>query len=553
MMQEFLLVVKMALRLTRLTKYTCGEARELVIDFLHDRPDVGYTNAMNLLEKQYGDPHRLLASYRREIKQMSKIKSGDAVAFRRLFNFLIKCQTMSYSTSKNPLDSPDVICMILSKVPGHLQERWNRNALRIRRTETREPELLDLTNFIEDEMILVNDPLFSREAVGQYDEKPPRPQKFQKHQKIHTYAITKDAVDEREVTQAKTGNCPVCEKGHHDIEDCPTFLTQPVQDRSKTVFKKKLCYGCLAAISKEHNAKKCSNRRSCKVCNGRHTTTLRGLKLDKKDKASIKDKKSNGKQNEKMKCASINTYSDVVSMCIVPVKVKRKDSINEVQRYALLDSCNQGTFILDKLAKAVGTSGRKTSITIKTINEEHTSSSMTIKDLQVANVNNVEGGWIDLPNIYTKPALPVDNKDITQPSQLKQWKYLEHITNQFNLEDNLPVGLLIRANYVKAIEPLEILQSRNEGPYAFKTRFGWCIFGPVSQNTVSCNRIAVRRADTKQVGTHFFQVKNKVHNNEVPNMLKNIYNHDFTDSHHMLNKKMVGASQEDKSFLKILK
>ena len=96
-------------RLTQLIKYTCGEARELVKNFIHDRPDVGYTNAMNLLEKQYGDPHRLLACYRREIKQMSKIKSGDAVAFRRLFNFLIKCQTMSYSTSKNPLDSPDVL------------------------------------------------------------------------------------------------------------------------------------------------------------------------------------------------------------------------------------------------------------------------------------------------------------------------------------------------------------------------------------------------------------------------------------------------------------
>ena len=109
---------------------------------------------------------------------------------------------------------------------------------------------------------------------------------------------------------------------------------------------------------------------------------------------------------------------------------------------------------------------------------------------------------------------------------------------------------------MKALEPLEILQRRNEGPYAFKTRLGWCIVDPVSQNNkniVSCNRIAVRRADTKQVGTHFFQVKNKVHNNEVPNMLKDIYNHDFTDSHHMLNKKMVGASQEDKRFLQILK
>ena len=130
--------------------------------------------------------------------------------------------------------------------------------------------------------------LFSRQA-DQYDEKSRRPQKCQKHQNIHTYAITKDAENERELTQNKTGNCPVCEKGHHYIEDCPAFLTQPVQDRGKTMFKKKLCYGCLEAISKDHNAKKCSNRRSCKVCNGRHPATLHRVKLDKKDKARIKD------------------------------------------------------------------------------------------------------------------------------------------------------------------------------------------------------------------------------------------------------------------------
>ena len=144
---------------------------------------------------------------------------------------------------------------------------------------------------------------------------------------------------------------------------------------------------------------------------------------------------------------------------------------------------------------------------------------------------------------------------MTQPSQLKQGKYLDHITNQLNLEDNLPVGLLIGANRVIAAEPLEILQSRNEGPHAFKTSLGWCIVGPVSQNnknTVFCYRITVRQADIKQAGTHFLQVENKVYDNEVPDMLKIIYDHDFTKSHHMTNKEMVGGSQEDKSFLQIL-
>ena len=55
-------------RLTRLIKYTSGEARELIKHFINDAPEFGYGNAMALLRKQYGDPHKLLASYRKEIR-----------------------------------------------------------------------------------------------------------------------------------------------------------------------------------------------------------------------------------------------------------------------------------------------------------------------------------------------------------------------------------------------------------------------------------------------------------------------------------------------------
>ena len=46
-------------------------------------------------------------------------------------------------------------------------------------------------------------------------------------------------MDESEVTQGKIGNCSVCEKDHHDIEDCPILLAQYVQDRGKIIFNKK--------------------------------------------------------------------------------------------------------------------------------------------------------------------------------------------------------------------------------------------------------------------------------------------------------------------------
>ena len=89
-------------------------------------------------------------------------------------------------------------------------------------------------------------------------------------------------------------------------------------------------------------------------------------------------------------------------MCIVPVKIKKKDCVNEVQTHALVDSCSQGISILNKLVKE---------------NQEHKWRTHQYFSgntrSQVVNINNVKVGWIDLPKTYTKPDLPVDNADIT--------------------------------------------------------------------------------------------------------------------------------------------
>ena len=67
-------------------------------------------------------------------------------------------------------------------------------------------------------------------------------------------------------------------------------VKQAVEDRSKTIYKKRLCYGCLEGISKEHNAKSCSNRRQCKVCNGQHATILHGIKTEKQNQRNAPTK-----------------------------------------------------------------------------------------------------------------------------------------------------------------------------------------------------------------------------------------------------------------------
>ena len=106
--------------------------------------------------------------------------------------------------------------MILSKVTGFLQDRWKRYAHKTRKNQTREPGLLNLTNFIENEIKLVDDPLFYRETARQYEDKP---LKFHKPKKIKSCAIKETSGNKNR----ETSKCPICE-GQHDIEECTTTL-----------------------------------------------------------------------------------------------------------------------------------------------------------------------------------------------------------------------------------------------------------------------------------------------------------------------------------------
>ena len=160
-----------------------------------------------------------------------------------------------------------------------------------------------------------------------------------------------------------------------------------------------------------------------------------------------------------------------------------------------------------------------------------------------------------MPTTFTRDELPVVDDDITKPGQGKQWKYLEPVANQLNLEENISVGLLIGGNCTKALKRIQVLQSRNGGPYAFRTRLGWCVVRPVSgtkNSSILCNKITVRQADTNQVGKHFFQSKKEVKENDITEMLGKMYKHEFTESQHKLNRENEGMSQEDPKFMQVL-
>ena len=83
-----------------------------------------------------------------------------------------------------------------------------------------------------------------------------------------------------------------------------------------------------------HNAKYCTNRTVCKVCNDKHPTTLHGLVL-RKDKSENQDVLGNHKD---LTCLSVNMGSVVKSMSVVPFKLIHKYSNKVIITHAPLDN-----------------------------------------------------------------------------------------------------------------------------------------------------------------------------------------------------------------------
>ena len=65
------------------------------------------------------------------------------------------------------------------------------------------------------------------------------------------------------------------------------------------------------------------------------------------------------------------------------------------------------------------------------------------------------------------------------------------------------VELLIGSDVPKALEPIDVIRSVGDGPYAVKTMLGWTVNGPLDgktddaqdQSVISANRISVVKLD----------------------------------------------------------
>ena len=426
-----------------------------------------------------------------------------------------------------------MICLMLSKLPGNTREKWDRNVMNVRRRHLRK-----LAHFVDDEATLANDPLFSKDAFNRYVDKKEAPNR---RKLLKTYLTAAE-----EKTEEIVNICQLCQKSH-DLDGCLDYKKESVEERSKFLFQKKL----YTPKSSEHNVRICKKRRVCYICRERHSTGLYGYKASKKNRTGYGS--DSGKNNGFLACATTKMTSNVVSMCVVPGKIKCNKSRKVLKAYAMLDCCSQGTFINSELAKKLRTEDTMTTIKVKTLNGKESQETEAISGLKVTSLTG-KNEWIYLPVSYTRENLLVGDEDIATPDQIKDWKYLERIADKIIQKKEFNIGLLIGGNCSKALEPLEVIPSKDGGPCAFRTLLGWYIVGPIgeitSSETVSCNKISVQDMASKTVASHYFTMETEVKVVGIKQMLHKMYAADFSD-HCPSNKRedITEMSVDDRNFI----
>ena len=315
-----------------------------------------------------------------------------------------------------------------------------------------------------------------------------------------------------------------------------------------------------------HSAKSCRSKRTCTICKRSHPTTLHEYRVSTQPTSTTTPTTvstvtttssqpilpaptpsapvqatplSSTQTTEPIVSGCITNTSKSVSLSIVKVKICHPSNPTKlVETFALLDNGSQGTFVTEEVLHKLGVNGTETTIEIETMAGTHQEKTSFINKLQVSPADQYKGSKVKLPKCYTRLLLPADDNDIATPQRIEKWTYLTRIKHYLpEISERVVVGLLIGTDCPKALEPIEVIQSEGDGPYAYKTRLGWCVSGPMGigrSNSFTCNRININ-------------VKENIKDLSLRDMIIASQSIDFHES-----KDEQSISMEDKRFIQMV-
>jgi len=545
-------------RLYYLGKYTSGEAKEAVSGLLPLSGNDAYLEAKKLLQERYGNPFLVSDAYRKKINDWPRIPANDGPSLRKLADFLEHCKSaMKEIKYLAILDDPEENQKILRKLPNYLVTRWGRTVDQwlTKDDEGGYPPFSEFCHFLKTEARIACNPVTAMRQMRNNDEatkvrhSTPLVRRQPSATSFATAARAATPEGSRDVKQTK---CSMC-AADHELDICREFLQLSLKERKDHARSKALCWGCLRY---GHKSKQCRKKKTCKVCEGNHPSSLHDDTFKPKAEASRTPTATTEAISNRI---SMNTESQADPITshslIVPVLIKHPEKPhNECLTYALLDEQSDACFIKDSTLQQIGVNGPEINISLSTVLGRQVISSRRISGLIVRGVNEEHN--IQLPKVYTRDEIPAKRSRIPRPETAAKWPHLRHISNQLMpYREDMEIGILIGLNCTRAIKPCQLITGKGDEPYGKKTALGWGIVGVVNKDAFDDNPAAFatsivrKQVENPSQERSFCQFAFQTRTKEIfsPHDVLKMFNSDFND-------KETGErslSIEDKAFLKI--
>ncbi|XP_039904599.1 uncharacterized protein LOC120744346 [Simochromis diagramma] len=470
-------------RLYYLRKYLGGPAKRVVEGFLLVGTDEAYDAAWEVLERRFGDLFTIGKCFRDKLHSWPKISSKDGSELREFADFLRSCEAaMPHIKTLEVLNDCMEIQKLLLKLPDWLTTRWNRAAMKIRKTLNGEyPSFHMFTDFVSTEADLACDPIASMQALKGLEISKP---KHSRSQVVQAKTLTATSSHLTTSSHINPMTCLYCKRNGHTLDKCFKFMEKSVQDRIKFVQAERLCFGCLKG---GHHSKKCDKRNTCEKCQKKHPTCLHDDKFVERKRImpAPNDNSQDKDEGDEPATAISNRVTQVSSSTltssILPVWVSSKNHPDrEVLVYALLDSQSDTSFILDEVAQDLDTDKSKAHLRLSTMSAKSTVIPCEkLVNLQVRGYKQEKR--ITLPPVYTREFIPVNRSHIPTFETALNWPHLERLADRLPPMLECEVGLLLGYNCQQALLPREVIAGEENQPYAQLTDLGWSIVGCTSQ------------------------------------------------------------------------
>ena len=475
-------------RLYYLVQYTSGPAQELMKSCLSMRTSEGYNEARRLLKERFGQDYRIAVSHVQRIVDGPPIKVEDGNALQQFSIQLTSCaNTLKEIGYLSKLDNPDNLKKIIDRLPYGFRLQWRDVVDRIIQRERRDITVQDITDFVLAKARAATHPIFGK--ITSDSKMKPAFTKPNRQTGPRSAGFATQAEPQTPRGSYKGPECPLCNSSHW-LSRCDKFRKQSLEDRQKLIRDKKLCINCL---STGHFVRSCQKESFCKVdgCTGKHSTFLHPKSSQTIPSSTIENESSINRSEpvsesssalasngyvEVSGSSSFSTNATTIGLAIVPVLVKAKGCARMVETYAFLDSGSNTSFCTESLLKKLQLEGRKTKLALTTMHGENDLTDCSLVSLQISDLKKEK--VLDLPMVFSRPNLPIAADAISTQEDVKRWPYLKGIDIQ---QINAEIGLLIGNDVPEALQPKEVRQSRNGGPFATKTVLGWVLNGPLGR------------------------------------------------------------------------